>query len=263
MFKLTLHFTYSRQSFTQLVQAMRRPAHSLAAVSPTVEWPGGKVCPYVQGSSPQIKQEGRLEEVIDRFVLLYRSTSNPQAPDGVSPTQAIMNRKLRMPFHTIRLRSESSVGERNRRMEQDFNRRHGAKKRSFTLGQKVLVHDYREGHAKWTPGTVKSKRGNIMYDVMVGAQIWPRHANQLRPTLCQPEQARPTDLPFNILVKSFSSPKAAVDDCTQSSKASRTRTSERSSQALLPRRCTDRQRTPSRRLQVNPKLSSYTSGDIS
>ncbi|CAH8614326.1 unnamed protein product [Dicrocoelium dendriticum] len=209
------------------------------------------------------KGEGRIEEVVDRFLFLYRSTPNPQAPDGVSPAQVMMNRKLRMPFDAIRPGSESSVGERNRRMEQEFNRRHGAKKRSFTLGQKVLVRDYRDGHAKWTPGRVISKRGNVMYDVKVGAQVWPRHANQLRPTLCQPEQERPTDLPFDLLVETFNLPKVTVDDCPRSSNESRTRTSEQGSRALLPRRWTDRQRTPSRRLQVDPRLSSYTSEHIS
>ncbi|CAI2737936.1 unnamed protein product, partial [Dicrocoelium dendriticum] len=102
-------------------------------------------------SHQKSKGKGRIEEVIDRFLFLYRLTPNPQAPDGVSPAQAMINRKLHVPFDAIRPRSEPSVDERNRRMEQYFNRRHGAKERSFELGQTVLVRNYREGHAKWTP----------------------------------------------------------------------------------------------------------------
>ncbi|CAI2737207.1 unnamed protein product, partial [Dicrocoelium dendriticum] len=103
------------------------------------------------------KGEGRTEEVVDQFLFLHRSTPDPQAPDRVSPAQAMMNRKLRVPFVAIRPCLEPSVGERNCRIEKDFNRRHGAKKRSFTLGQILLVRDYREDHAKWTPWTVKKQ----------------------------------------------------------------------------------------------------------
>ncbi|CAH8608044.1 unnamed protein product [Dicrocoelium dendriticum] len=90
----------------------------------------------------------------------------------------MMNRKLHMLFDIIRPRSASFVGEINRRMEQDFNPRHETDKRSFTLGQKLLLRDYRNGHAKWTRETVESKRGYVMYDVMVDAQIWAHCANQ-------------------------------------------------------------------------------------
>ncbi|CAH8624689.1 unnamed protein product [Dicrocoelium dendriticum] len=209
------------------------------------------------------RREGDLEEVIDRFLFLYRSTQNPQTPGGISPAEAMMKRKLRMPYDAVRPSSESIAGERNLKMERDFNRRFGAKQRSFTPGQPVLVRDYRGGHAKWTPGTIQCKRGSVIYDVLVGTQVWVRHANQLRTTMCQPQAIESAKLPFDLLTDSFNLPTEPVEEPCHQTNNTRPQSTEFESRTLQPRRCTGRRRIPSRRLQVNPRLASYTTATAS
>ncbi|CAH8612293.1 unnamed protein product [Dicrocoelium dendriticum] len=209
------------------------------------------------------RREGDIEEVIDRFLFLYRSTQNLQTPGGISPAEAMMKRKLRMPYDAVRPSSESIAGERNLKMERDFNRRFGAKQRSFRPGQPVLVRDYRGGHAKWTPGTIQCKRGSVIYDVLVGTQVWVRHANQLRTTMCQPQATESAKLPFDLLTDSFNLPREPVEEPCHQTNSTRPQSTEFESRTLQPRRCTGRRRIHSRRLQVNPRLASYTTAAAS
>ncbi|KAF7261755.1 hypothetical protein EG68_00626 [Paragonimus skrjabini miyazakii] len=67
-------------------------------------------------------------------------------------------------------------------MEQQFNRRHGATNRTFSLGQFVLAKEYRDGVEKWTAGRILRRTGRVTYDGELQSSIWVRHANQLRPS---------------------------------------------------------------------------------
>nr|XP_024658736.1 uncharacterized protein K02A2.6-like [Maylandia zebra] len=56
---------------------------------------------------------------------------------------------------------------------------------TFTVGEPVLVRDYRKGEDKWTHGVVLEKTGPVSYKVNVGAQgVWKRHVDQM---LTRPE----------------------------------------------------------------------------
>lgn len=207
------------------------------------------------------KGEGRIEETIDRFLFLYRSTPNPQAPNGVSPAEAMMNRKLRMPFDVLRPNPEPSYSGRNKKLEHEFNRRHGAKPRTFKPGDFVRARDYRSGHAAWATGEIQRRHGDVIYDVLIGSQTWVRHANQLRPTSCQAERTGQAELPFDLLVDQFNLLKPELDNETKQNEA--TDRPETHRKEFEHRRWTDRRRIPSTRLQVNPRLPSYTAASIS
>ncbi|KAL7873357.1 hypothetical protein AOLI_G00124280 [Acnodon oligacanthus] len=54
-----------------------------------------------------------------------------------------------------------------------------AKARSFKVGDKVLVRDYRRGE-KWTLGVVSAETGPVSYTVNIGSsEHWRRHADQM------------------------------------------------------------------------------------
>ncbi|XP_029142978.1 uncharacterized protein K02A2.6-like, partial [Protobothrops mucrosquamatus] len=201
------------------------------------------------------KGEGTTADLIERFLLMYRATPNPQSPGGVSPAEALMNRKLRMPFDVIR--PATIPTRRNQVMERQFNRRHGAIPRMFAPGESVLVRDYRKQHYGWIPGTILRKRGRVLYDVQVGSQVWTRHVNQLRPTRCQVHQNQKRLLQFDLLLEEFSLPKTPQAEENQQTPCQH----ETSQKPMLPRRWTDRKRVPSRRLQVNPKMASYATDE--
>ncbi|KAF6774197.1 hypothetical protein AHF37_06128 [Paragonimus kellicotti] len=91
-------------------------------------------------------------------------------------------------------------------MEQQFNRRHGATNRTFSLGQLVLAKDYRDGVEKWTAGRILRRTGRVTYDVEVQSSIWVRHANQLRPSFQPVTVPSSRVIPLDILLDTFELP---------------------------------------------------------
>ncbi|KAG5441950.1 hypothetical protein CSKR_200099 [Clonorchis sinensis] len=83
-------------------------------------------------------------------------------------------------------------------MESYYNRKHGAKRRHFDVGQSVLVKDYHGNSVSWRQGEITRRIGN---DVAVGCfETWTRHANQLKEAYSQTTQ-RLNALPLNILIE--------------------------------------------------------------
>ena len=126
----------------------------------------------------KLKGEGSTREIIEIFLSSYRATPNSNCPNGKSPAEALMNRKIRLPTDVIRPSPSNSL-KRNKTMEKQFKRRQGAMSHLFLPGQPVLAKDYRNGKEKWTQGYVIRRSGNVIYDVDVQSSIWVRHTNQL------------------------------------------------------------------------------------
>ncbi|KFD46790.1 hypothetical protein M513_12318 [Trichuris suis] len=129
------------------------------------------------------KMKGRNETIEDlqTFLLAYRSTPN-QTINNVSPAEALFGRPLRTSLSLLRPSWHPVGSERDRAMQEQFNRHHGAKKREFFPGEAVIVRDYRRSITKpcWTPAQVLRRHGNCLYDVCVKGLVWRRHANQIR-----------------------------------------------------------------------------------
>ncbi|CAH8609833.1 unnamed protein product [Dicrocoelium dendriticum] len=126
------------------------------------------------------KGEGTLDERLERFLLNYRVTPNPNAPDGKSPAEVLMGRRLRTTLDLLTPRRPLPQ-TRNFAMEQQYNRRYGAQRRMFRVGEFVSAAAIQGRRISWIPGRIVRRRGRVMYDVQVGAQVWRRHANQLKP----------------------------------------------------------------------------------
>ena len=54
------------------------------------------------------------------------------------------------------------------------------RRRKFEVGDLVYARDYRHSQNKWQPGQVSGERGEVIYEVKSGKDVWIRHANQLR-----------------------------------------------------------------------------------
>ena len=111
--------------------------------------------------------EGPTLETLQKFLMTYRSTPNPQTHDGSSPAEIIFQRRMRTPHDVIRPTPRIEP-QRDQSMERHFNRRHGTQPRSFHPGQIVLVRDYRCRHTPWKIGRVIHRRGQVIYEVQVG-----------------------------------------------------------------------------------------------
>ncbi|KAL9984702.1 hypothetical protein ACROYT_G007028 [Oculina patagonica] len=53
-----------------------------------------------------------------------------------------------------------------------------SKEREFTLGEQVLVQNFR-GEPKWLGGVITEQTGPVSYKVLVGDQLWKRHIDQM------------------------------------------------------------------------------------
>ena len=65
-------------------------------------------------------------------------------------------------------------------MEEQYNRRHGAKPKKFNVGNPVYALSFRNHSTSWKPGVIVRRRGRVLYEVQIDTQRWIRHSNQLR-----------------------------------------------------------------------------------
>ncbi|CAH8542048.1 unnamed protein product [Schistosoma rodhaini] len=147
------------------------------------------------------KVESTIDDILERFLPIYRSTPNPQTINGVSPAEALLDRKIRTHFDVIRP-TTAFEPQRNLSMEKRFNRQHRAQRRLFMVGQKVLAMDYHGKHPTWTAGRIVRKRGEVVYEVSVGSEVWIRQANQLKATSIASSENRHR-IPLDVLLDTF------------------------------------------------------------
>ena len=113
------------------------------------------------------REEGTIDEILQTFLLSYRTTPNGAMKNGLSPAEALMGRKLRTTLDALRPQQQRQQPSPN--------------KKSFPLGTPVFVRNYRSGQANWVPGITRKTKGQFLYVVQVGNQFWVRHKNQIRP----------------------------------------------------------------------------------
>ncbi|XP_055708916.1 uncharacterized protein K02A2.6-like [Phlebotomus papatasi] len=149
-------------------------------------------CPYSNGQCERLvdsfkrslEKQGRtisLDVGLQRFLANYRTTPNENSPDGKSPSEVLFSRKVRTIFDLLKFRDPQDP-QRNKKMEEQYNRKHGAKKRSFQRGEEVYAKKFFQGGKfTWAPGIVIERRGSVSYNVRLSDGIIIRsHINQLR-----------------------------------------------------------------------------------
>ncbi|KIH68274.1 hypothetical protein ANCDUO_01394 [Ancylostoma duodenale] len=153
--------------------------------------------------------------------------------------------------------SAEGISERRKntqwKMEEQFNRHHGAQKRSYQMGDRAWVRDYRPGRGKWIPARVKKRYGQAVYDVLTEeGDLWRRHANQMRGEeqhwkSCENTDA--SDLPFHQEDRRYKDVEDTITDAKDNAE-------DRGATKVppSPRTRPARQRRPPSRLRVDSKM---------
>ncbi|KAA3681810.1 uncharacterized protein DEA37_0004819 [Paragonimus westermani] len=141
-------------------------------------------------------REGTMDEILQTFLLVYRSTPNPAAPDGRLPSEVSMGRKLRTVHHA--LIPTDTLPHQPGQTESHTE---------FSIGSPVYARDYRPTHEEWTDGVVKARSGKVLLEISVGKSSGNHHRNQLRPrhpdaSMRETQQSFPPD----VLLDTFTIP---------------------------------------------------------
>ena len=123
------------------------------------------------------EKEGSIQEVLSRFLLMYRVT--PHSTTGVSPSELLMGRRLRIRLDLCFPNVDKAVHEAQRR--QKLYRDNSKQLRVFSSGDKVLVKNFRSTKPRWLEGTVDVKSGEMIYVVELanGVRV-RRHIDHVR-----------------------------------------------------------------------------------
>ena len=130
------------------------------------------------------------------FLLSYRTT--PHTTTGATPASLFLNRHVRTRLDLLHPSVHTRVtANQAKQKEQHDQHTHS---RNFTVGQRVLVRNFRDG-PKWVPGTLIARQGPLSFLVQVGEGIhWRRHMDHLLETVDSPH-----DLSSPEAVPSFAS----------------------------------------------------------
>lgn len=200
-------------------------------------------------SLQKMEGDGKLTDILDAFLLAYRSTPNPATPNQCSPAEAFLNRAFRTSLDA--LRPQKQEFRRNTVMQQQFNKHHGAKTRVFQPNERVYVLNFQGFKKTWVPALIKQRRGQVLYDLIIDGRTCTRHVNHIRP---RPVATSPNTstilLPLDVLLDTFEIPKIEV-----------TADTETVNEQLVPptaeNRYPRRTRPPTQRLLMDPSRKTY------
>ena len=127
----------------------------------------------------KLNGEEILPESVLIFLQTYRSTPSSTL-NNKSPAEILLGRNIKTKLDLMRPTQINSNLASNIKMQQQFNSKHGAIKKSFISNEPVYVQDLRSPKRSWIAGIIIKPQGTVMYKVKVGKNVWVRHANQIR-----------------------------------------------------------------------------------
>ena len=117
-----------------------------------------------------------LKTRLAQFLLSYRST--PHATINVSPSELFLQRKVRTRFDLLKPNTEGNVSDKQMKQKQQHDKH--AKPRTFSVGQQVMLKDFRT-NGTWLPGSIVQQTGPVSYKVEIGdGRILRRHIDHIR-----------------------------------------------------------------------------------
>ena len=123
------------------------------------------------------------------FLLSYRTT--PHTTTGATPASLFLNRHLRTRLDLLHPSVSGRVTAKQAKQKEQHDEH--ARTRNFTVGQRVLVRNFRDG-PKWVPGTLIARHGPLSFLVQVGEDVhWRRHVDHLLETVDSPHDASPPE----------------------------------------------------------------------
>lgn len=129
------------------------------------------------------KAEGNIDHKVREFLKCYRFTPSYNL-GSKSPFELMTGRPMKIKLDLLKPKITETL-LRNKQMEQTFNQQHGAKWRSFDVGDKVYyqLHSSTDNW-KWAPAIINDKLGAVNYQLEVsvadGTRLIRAHANQLK-----------------------------------------------------------------------------------
>ncbi|XP_065088254.1 uncharacterized protein K02A2.6-like [Ochlerotatus camptorhynchus] len=148
------------------------------------------------------EEEGTIKHALDICLLTYRTTPNPNVPDGKSPAEVMYNRPLQTSLDLIRAPQH---------LEPETRQANSNQPRSFHPKDSVYAKVYGNNKWTWAPGIVVEKFGSVMYNIWVNNKKMIRsHINQLRARTMtgtgNVEQQPSRPLPISILLSEWKLP---------------------------------------------------------
>ena len=147
----------------------------------------------------KMKGEGPTSDNLQIFLRCYRTTPNASI-NNATPAEIMFGRKIRIPLDMLKPTIKPST-IRNKHMEEQFNRQHGAINRNFQSGQEVYIRDYSTSKPTWQPAKIIENKGLVTYSVNFHNRVHHRHVNQIRPRYKTPSST--TELSFEFLTDVF------------------------------------------------------------
>ncbi|KAL3125532.1 hypothetical protein niasHT_004497 [Heterodera trifolii] len=140
-----------------------------------------------------------VKEIIETFLITYRTTPNDSLPDSKSPAEMLIGRKPRTTLDLLKPPPIQPI-ERDQAMEKKFNRRFGTRPQIFA--SKDAVWARHRLSQSWKAGTICGCSG-VIYNVRFEDGSSGRyHANQLRLR----KATQNVEDPLNILNEEFNLP---------------------------------------------------------
>lgn len=157
-----------------------------------------------------------MDTAIETFLLCYRSTPCRSAPEGKSPAEVLLGRRLRTSLELV-LPPTGFSKRHGLKQELQFNRKHGAKPKSFDVKDKVYAKLHRGNNWSWIAGEIVERIGTVLYNVWVSdrQQLMRCHSNQLRNRFeDNPEDAPKSEktVPLDLLLDTWGLNPATASD---------------------------------------------------
>ncbi|KHJ86180.1 hypothetical protein OESDEN_14078, partial [Oesophagostomum dentatum] len=106
----------------------------------------------------KLKDSGTTSEALQKFLQACRRTPCSASPGGRSPAENFKGRPISTSLSMLKPSPNSREKERNRKMEDQFNRRNGARPKEFDPNDPVWVRDFSRGGERWISGRVLPSR---------------------------------------------------------------------------------------------------------
>lgn len=134
---------------------------------------------FVRSFKTAMKKHNKItNKEINSFLMTYRIT--PHATTGETPAKLLIGRNLRTRLDLLKPDISDRVNLKQDNMK--LSRHTGSSVRIFTIGQPVMVRDYR-GQTPWIHATVIASLGPLTYQVKTEeGGVWRRHIDQMRRT---------------------------------------------------------------------------------
>ena len=119
---------------------------------------------------------GRLNQKLAALLLTYHTT--PHTQTGATPSEIMFGPNLRVRIDLFKRNLHNRVTK-----QASAAARYHREPRVLSLGDRVLVQDYRKPKETWTDGVLVQKLGPVTYHVQVNSEnnlIWKRHIDQIR-----------------------------------------------------------------------------------